>query len=305
VRLQQLRYVVAVADERHFTRAAQRLHVSQPALSTQVRVLEEELGAALFDRTRGDVALTAAGEAFLPWARQALADLEAGRADVRELAGRRRGRLSLGATPSLTTGLLPTVLARFHADYPGIELRLHEAGSPDLVEQVVAGLLDLALVIAPTSVAGVHTVALAEEDLVVAVPPGHPIAARDRIPVGELAGVPLVVFREGYDLRARTYALCQAAGFTPTLAVEGGEMDGVLAMAAAGLGPTIVPVSAVRPELPLVGVRFAGEPPTRTVALAERSLRARPAAAAAFVEELTATLTAGWPGGPLAGLRVL
>ncbi len=305
MRLQQLRYVVALADERHFTRAAQRLHVSQPSLSTQVRILEEELGAALFDRTRGDVALTAAGEAFLPWARQALADLEAGRADVRELAGRRRGRLSLGATPSLTTGLLPPVLARLHERYPGIELALHEAGSPDLALQVAAGLIDLALVILPTDVAGVHTEPLAEEELVVAVPPDHPFAGQGRLPVAALEGVPLVVFREGYDLRTRTYALCQSAGFAPALALEGGEMDGVLAMVAAGLGPTVVPVSALRPDLPLVGVRFAGDAPTRTVGLAERSERQRPAAAVAFVEELTDTLVDGWPGGPLAGLRVL
>jgi DNA-binding transcriptional LysR family regulator len=301
VRLQQLRYVVAVADERHFTHAAARLHVSQPALSTQVRALEEELGAALFDRTRGDVALTAAGEAFLPWARQALADLEAGRADVRELAGRRRGRLALGATPSLTTGLLPAVLARLHARYPGIELRLHEAGSPDLVDQLVAGLLDLALVILPTAVAGVQTIALAHEELVLAVPPDHPLAARAAVAVSDLEGLPLVVFREGYDLRARTYAICQAAGFAPALALEGGEMDGVLA----GLGPTVVPVSALRPELPLVAVRFAGVAPTRTVGLAERTHRPRPAAASAFVEELTGTLAGGWPGGPLPGLTLL
>ncbi|HEX7353646.1 MAG TPA: LysR substrate-binding domain-containing protein [Mycobacteriales bacterium] len=306
MQIQQLRYVVAVAEERHFTRAAETLHVSQPSLSQQVKALEAELGAELFDRTRGAVTLTAAGEAFLPWARRALADLAAARADVRELQGRRRGQLALGATPSLTTGLLPPVLARLHASYPGIELRLHEAGSPDLARQVVDGRLDLALVILPTAQAGVATVALAEEELVLAVPPGHPLAASDRLPVEALRDLPLVVFRDGYDLRVRTYALCRDAGFEPTLAVEGGEMDGVLALAAAGLGPTVVPVCALRAEVPLVGVRFAGRPPTRVVGLAERAGRPRPAAAAAFVEELLATLgEIGWPGGPLPGLTLL
>lgn len=306
MKIQQLRYVVAVAEEQHFTRAAQQLHVAQPSLSQQVKALESELGAELFDRSRGAVTLTAAGEAFLPWARRALADLDAARAEVRELQGRRRGQLALGATPSLTTGLLPAVLARLHTAYPGIELRLHEAGSPDLALQVVDGRLDLALVILPTASTGVTTVALAEEELVLAVPPTHALAGTDRLPVSALRDVPLVVFREGYDLRVRTYALCRAAGFEPTLALEGGEMDGVLALAAAGLGPTVVPVSALRPEVPLVGLRFAGRPPTRVVGLAERSGRPRPAAAAAFVEELFATLReGGWPGGPLPGLTLL
>jgi DNA-binding transcriptional LysR family regulator len=305
VQIQQLRYVVALSEERHFTRAAHRLHVSQPSLSQQVKALERELGAKLFDRTPGEVVLTAAGEAFVPWARQALADLEAGRADVRELQGRRRGTLSLGATPSLTTGLLPTVLARLHAAYPGIELRLHEAGSPDLVEQVVDGRLDLALVILPTPVGTVTTAPLAEEELVLAVPPDHPLAGAGPIAVEALRDLPLVVFREGYDLRARTFAVCRSGGFEPTLALEGGEMDGVLALAAAGLGPSIVPVSALRPEVPLMGVRFADAPPTRVVGMAERTGRPRPAAAQAFVEALTASLADGWPGGPLPGLRVL
>ena len=305
VQIQQLRYVVALSEERHFTRAAQRLHVRQPSLSQQLKALEAELGTALFDRSRGDVTLTAAGEAFLPWARQALADLDSARADVRELQGRRRGRLALGATPSLTTGLLPPVLARVHARYPGIELLLHQAGSPDLAVQVVDGRLDLALMIVPTGVAGVSTVALAEEELVLAVPPGHPLAAAERVTVQDLRGLPLVLFREGYDLRVRTYDVCRAAGFEPTLAVEGGEMDGVLALAAAGLGPTVVPVCALRPEVPLVGVRFAGPPPTRVIGLAERTGRPRPAAAAAFVEELLSTLCDdGWPGGPLPGLTL-
>src|SRR5246127_692853 len=106
VQLHQLRYVVSVAEERRFTRAAGRLHVAQPSVSSAVAALEHELGALLFHRARHEVVLTGAGEAFLPWARQVLADCEAGVAAVRDLMGLQRGRLSLGATPSLTTNLL-------------------------------------------------------------------------------------------------------------------------------------------------------------------------------------------------------
>src|ERR1700746_2639416 len=122
VQLHQLRYVVTVAEEGRFTRAAARLHVAQPSVSSAISALEHELGAPLFHRARNEVVLTGPGEAFLPWARQVLADCEAGAAAVRALMGLRRGRLSLGATPSLTTNLLPPVLAGFHADHPGLEL---------------------------------------------------------------------------------------------------------------------------------------------------------------------------------------
>src|ERR1700722_3652049 len=122
VQLHQLRYAVCVADERRFTRAAARLHVAQPSISSAVAALEQELGAPLFHRDRSEVTLTGAGEVFLPWARQVLAHCDAGGGAGRDLMGLRRGRLVIGATPSLTTNLLPPVLARFHTEHPGIEL---------------------------------------------------------------------------------------------------------------------------------------------------------------------------------------
>src|SRR5215469_7324693 len=125
MQLHQLRYVVCVAEERRFTRAAARLHVAQPSVSSAVAALEQELGAPLFHRDRSQVTLTGAGEVFLPWARQVLADCEAGAAAVRDLLGLQRGRLVLGATPSLTTNLLPPVLASFHTAHPGLELTVH------------------------------------------------------------------------------------------------------------------------------------------------------------------------------------
>ena len=306
MQLQQLRYAVAVAEERHFTRAAAGLHVAQPSVSNQVRLLERELGAPLFHRERAAVTLTAAGEVFLPWARQVLADVERSRVEVRELLGLRRGRLALGATPSLTTGLLPSVLAQFHQRYPGVELGLHQAGSRDLAARLAAGDLDLALLILPVSGSGLATEALAEEELVLAVPRGHPLARRRTLRVTDLRDVPLVMFRPGYDLRAATEAACRAAGFEPTLALEGGEMDGVLALAAAGLGAAVVPSTVVEAAGPLRGLRFTGGALTRTVGLAARADRPRSRAAVAFSEGLRALLAArGWPGAPRAGLRLL
>ena len=147
MQFQQLRYFVAVAETRHFTRAADLVHVAQPSLSQQIKALERELGAGLFLRARGNITLTDAGEALLPLARRILADADTARHEVQELAQLRSGRVRLGATPSLCTGLLPDVLRAFHDRYPGIRLLIEEGGSHDLVRELARGALDLALVV--------------------------------------------------------------------------------------------------------------------------------------------------------------
>ncbi len=268
--LHQLRYFIAVAEERHFTRAARSLGVAQPSVSKQIRLLEEELGTTLFHRTRGNVTLSTAGEAFLPWARQVVTDLASAVDEAREIGGLRRGRLSVGATPSITTAILPQALRRFHATYPGIELKLQEAGSRDLIREVNEGNLDLALVILPVTQRSLETVPLLREELVVAVAAGHPLAERKRIALAELRDTPLVMFREGYDLRSTTLAACTAAGFEPRFAVEGGEMDGVLRLTEAGIGVAIVPSMVVVRGGPLRAIRISPAPVTRTVAFAYR-----------------------------------
>src|SRR5256712_2283799 len=243
IELHQLRYFVAVAEERHFTRAARGLRVAQSSVSRAIRVLEEELGTPLFHRMKGKVGLTPAGETLLPWARRVLADVDGATGEVRELADLRRGRLAVGATPSLTITLLPPALAKFHSAYPGIDLVLHEAGSRDLVHELEQGALDVALVILPVSHETLETSPLLREELVVAVAPDHALASRKTIPIADLKGVPLVMFRDGYDLRAATVAACRRARLEPPLALEGGEMDGGLLLPAARLraagGPTL------------------------------------------------------------------
>ena len=178
--LHQLRYFVAVAEERHFTKAARGLRVAQPSVSRAIRVLEEELGAPLFHRMKGNVALTSAGEIFLPWARRVLVDVDGATEEVRELADLRRGRLAVGATPSVTITLLPPALAKFHDAFPGIHLVVHEAGSRDLVAELEQGALDVALVIMPLRHEALETAPLLREELVVG--PARPCArvAEDR-----------------------------------------------------------------------------------------------------------------------------
>ncbi|MFG2561484.1 LysR family transcriptional regulator [Streptomyces sp. NPDC048496] len=297
MQFQQLMYFVAVAETRHFTRAAEEVHVSQPSLSQQIRALENELGAELFSRARGNITLTDAGEALLPLARRILADADTARHEVQELAQLRRGRVRLGATPSLCTGLLPDVLRTFHDQHPGIQLLLEEGGSHDLVRELARGALDLALVVLPlpTASPALTTVELLQEDLVVvssaeAPRPGKGASVR----IADLQGEPLVMFRHGYDLRELTVAACRAEGFEPSFTVEGGEMDAVLGFVRAGLGVAVVPsMVAVRAGHDLRTTRLAPPGLRRTIALAHRSDVAPPRAA----RELQRVLLASRPGG--------
>ncbi|MFE1751160.1 LysR family transcriptional regulator [Streptomyces anandii] len=285
MQFQQLQYFAAVAETRHFTRAADMVHVAQPSLSQQIKALERELGADLFLRARGNITLTAAGEALLPLARRILADADTARQEVQELVQLRRGRVRLGATPSVCTGLLPDVLRAFHDRYPGIRLLIEEGGSHDLVRELARGALDLALVVLPlpSPSPALTTVELLREDLVVVSSPEAPAPGgpgRRTVRVADLEGERLVMFRHGYDLRELTVAACRAEGFEPDLAVEGGEMDAVLGFVRAGLGVAVVPrMVATRSGRGLRVTPLARPGLHRTIALAHRSDVAPPRAA--------------------------
>lgn len=272
MQFQQLVYFLAVARTRHFTRAAELTHVAQPSLSKQIHCLERELGSELFHRARGNVTLTPAGEVLVPFAKRILADVETARLQVHELAELRQGRLRVGATPSLCTGPLAHALACFHARYPGIQLIIDESGSRDLVRQLAEGAIDLAVITSPLHHRDptLDTVPVLREQLTVAVPRSMHVDL-DRFRIEDLRDRPLVMFREGYDLRSMTLTACQRAGFQPQFAIEGGEMDAVLSFVEAGLGIAVVP-SMVLPGRPkLRGVPFAPPIPIRTITLAHRT----------------------------------
>ncbi|MEU5717026.1 LysR substrate-binding domain-containing protein [Streptomyces sp. NPDC020403] len=298
---QQLTYFVAVAEARHFTRAAEEVHVSQPSLSQQIKALERELGAELFSRARGNITLTDAGEALLPLARRILADADTARHEVQELVHLRRGRIRLGATPSVCTGLLPEVLRAFHGAHPGIRLLIEEGGSHDLVRELARGALDLALLVLPLPAASpaLTTVELLQEDLVVVSSAARPAPGRrGAVHIADLENEPLVMFRHGYDLRELTVAACRAAGFEPSFTVEGGEMDAVLGFVRAGLGIAVVPrMVAVRAGPDLRTTTLASPGLRRTIALAHRSDVEPPRAARELQRML---LGAGPPAGPAA-----
>nr|WP_235497748.1 MULTISPECIES: LysR substrate-binding domain-containing protein [unclassified Frankia] len=301
VQLHQLAYFVAVAETRHFTHAAEREHVAQPSLSQQIRALEQELGSPLFNRMRGNITLTVAGETLLPLARRILADTETARRQVQELLDLRTGTVRLGATPSLCTGFLPDVLYAFHREYPGIRLIVEEGGSRDLVRNLAQGNLDLALIILPlhSSDPALSTTPLLREDLVLVTSENSPPPARDgQLRVGDLRGRPLVMFRRGYDLREFTVGACRLGGFEPTFAIEGGEMDAVVGFVEAGLGAAVIPSMVARRQR-LRSTSFAPPGLHRTIGLAHRRDVEPPQAARELRRSLRAYLKSTAAAGTL------
>lgn len=303
MQLQQLKYFVALADTRHFTRAAELTGVTQPSLSKQIHALESDVGASLFTRGRGSVGLTPAGEALLPHARRILADADNARLEIGELVGLRRGRLRLGATPSLCTSLVAVLLRRYHDHYPGVRLHIEEGGSQDLVALLGRGALDVAFIVLSGTEPGLITEPILRESLVVARSAQLPAEAAT--PLSALRDEPLVMFRTGYDLRTATLEACRAAGFEPTFALEGGEMDAVLSFVEAGIGVAVVPsmVLSGRPRLQASALQKPAL--SRTIALAHRRDVTPTHAARALREVLHAHLTEAKTWNLLPGCEIL
>ncbi|WSB90166.1 LysR substrate-binding domain-containing protein [Streptomyces cellulosae] len=239
--LRQLEYFVAVAEERNFTRAAERAHISQSGVSAQIRQLERELGAELFDRSARTVTLTPAGKAALDHARDALAAAGAVGEAVDEVTGLIRGRITVGMVTGCTITPLFEALAAFHAAHPGVEIALLEDASDRLADGVRAGALDLALLgAAGRTPEDLDALTVVSERLVVAVPPGHPLEKRRRVTLRDLAAYPVVCMPPGSGLRAVLDQACAARGVAPAVALEASAADAVAGLAARGLGVAVL-----------------------------------------------------------------
>ncbi|MGW4403513.1 LysR substrate-binding domain-containing protein [Nonomuraea sp. NPDC004702] len=239
--LRQLEYFVAVAEERSFTRAAERVHISQSGVSAQIRQLERELGAELFDRSARVATLTVAGKAALEHARAALAAAGAVGQAVGEVTDLIRGTLTVGMVLGCTVTPLFDALAAFRRAHPGVELSLLEDNSDKLVEGVRGGALDLALIGVANGVPeGLEALTIVSERLVAAVPPEHPLARRGRIALRDLREQAIVCMPRGTGLRAVFDEACAAQGLRPPIALQAGAADAIAGLAARGLGVAIL-----------------------------------------------------------------
>nr|WP_055501565.1 LysR family transcriptional regulator [Nonomuraea pusilla] len=245
--LRQLEYFVAVAEERNFTRAAERVHISQSGVSAQIRQLERELGAELFDRSARAATLTVAGKAALEHARAALAAAASVGQAVGEVTGLIRGGLAVGMVTGCTVTPLFDALAAFHRAHPGVELSLLEDDSDRLVEGVRSGAFDLALVgTASPAPEGLEAMTIVSERLVAAVPPGHPLAGPRRVTLRDLAEHPIVCMPPGTGLRTVFDRACAARGVRPVIALQASAGDAVAGLAARGLAVGVLSESMAR-----------------------------------------------------------
>ncbi|MFI7134109.1 LysR family transcriptional regulator [Nonomuraea sp. NPDC050153] len=239
--LRQLEYFVAVAEEQNFTRAAERVHISQSGVSAQIRQLERELGAELFDRSGRTATLTVAGRAALEHARAALAAAGAVGEAVGEVTDLIRGRLTVGMVIGCTVTPLFDALAAFHRAHPGVELVLLEDNSDRLIDGVRAGTIDLALVgTATDALEGLEALTIISERLVVTVPPDHPLAELPQVGLRELEAYPIACMPPGTGLRAVFDQACAAQGRRPAIALQASAADAIADLAARGVAVGIL-----------------------------------------------------------------
>lgn len=245
--LRQLRYFALVASELSFTRAALKLHVSQPPLSYQIANLEAELGARLFNRTSRNVELSEAGKALLPHALAVLARIDQARDHVQRVAQGMEGRVHVGLAGSHFLGPFPEFIKQFRERRPGLDIVLHEMKPADHVQALREGQLDLSVSRSAPPDNDLAAVLLWRDPVVLAIPLGHRLAGRSRIRLAQLKDEDFVFLRlDSSAFARRLFDACVAAGFAPRIVQQVVEIPAVLNLVAAGLGVALVPVSLAR-----------------------------------------------------------
>jgi LysR family transcriptional activator of glutamate synthase operon len=284
--LRQLRYLLALAEERHFTRAAAREHIAQPALSQQIRRLEDETGLALVQRTTRRVALTEAGELLVARARRILAEVDAARAEMEGLRGVETGHVTVGAMHTMGPVDLSLALATFRQRHAGVELTVREHSSEELAEMLRVDELDLAFLSVTERIEshglGLHQLVI--EELVAVLPPDHRLGRRRRVRMAELSGEEFISYREGSRLRELLVAAGRAAGYNPRVTLESNESQRIRRLVALGLGVAILPRSDVEGPGAAIAIATLISPSlTRDITLAWREGRRHAPAAAEFL----------------------
>jgi LysR family transcriptional regulator, hydrogen peroxide-inducible genes activator len=294
VTLTELRYIVAVARERHFGHAAEACFVSQPTLSVAVKKLEEELGLALFERGAGEITITPAGQKIVAQAQRVLEEA----ARIKDLAAAGRdplaGPLRLGAIYTIGPYLLPKLIPILRKSAPAMQLHIQENFTHRLAEALKSGEVDVIVIALPFGEPGIETRAVYDEPFLIAVPKGHPWEQRKRVSSEELTKESLLLLGEGHCFRDQVLEFCHT---TRTRAIEGGSLETIRQMVASGVGITVLPSTSVSPSASPGGgagdliriLPFTKPTPTRRVALAWRRSFPRPEAIEALRKAILAS----------------
>ena len=265
--LRHLRYFIAVAEEENITRAAARLHVSQPGLSRQIRDLEDEIGFPLLERSARSVRLTEAGRRFLTEARAVLQRAKDAVEAARAIASGMEGEIHVGYAPSLTVQILPQALRTFQAEFPGVRVMLHDLSTEEMLSRLHDGKLQLALAVQPPRkmLRRLRFVELARYPLCVAVAPGHPLAGSRKVSLAQVVGEPLIVYsRKDYpEYHDSLEMLFKPVGHKPRIAEEHDGVTSLIAAVEADRGVALVPsclACMAGPRLKLIPLSPAGQP---------------------------------------------
>lgn len=244
--LRHLRYFVAVAEELHFGRAAEKLHISQPPLSMQIRALEEELGVVLLNRTQRHVSLTQAGNAMLQEARQILSHVEQAVLTTRRAGRGEIGELAIGFISIADYNVLPVILREFRHTYPLVNLSLKESTTDAQIDDLINGRIDVGLLLPPISEPALESVAVLREPLIAALPQQHPLAKKPgAITLAGLADGSFILFPRHMapGLYDDVLSFCRAAGFSPRIGQEAIQMQTIISLVSADLGVALIPES--------------------------------------------------------------
>ena len=277
--VRQLECLVAVAHTLNFRRAAERCHMTQPALSAQIQQLETVLGVKVFERDRRRVLPTAAGTALSARARAILAELH----DLADVVALHReplgGKLTLGVIPTVAPYVLPRALREVRRHYPRLRLLLREDQTAQLVEQLREGSLDLALVALESDLGDAATLPLFADAFVLAVPPGHRLAKRKRVSEKDLRSEEVLLLDDGHCLRDQALSICTRAGACELGDFRASSLTTLVQMVSGGVGVTLLPETSLRVEAgrerPLKLVPFGPRGPSRTIGLAWRPSSSR------------------------------
>jgi LysR family hydrogen peroxide-inducible transcriptional activator len=288
--LHQLRYVVAVARTANFSRAAALCHVSQPSLSQQIKKLEDELGERLFDRMKRAVNLTSQGETFLHRALRILEEVDAAKREASDAQHLLRGALTIGVLPTIAPYLLPKVMAQFTNKFPGVEIVVEEDTTARLLKLALDYEIDFALASQPIQNERLEVKGLFSEELLLALPPGHPLTRKRTVAVTDLEGERFIVMKEGHCLGDQVRGFCDRRDVKPKISFRSSQLETVQAFVASGLGISLIPAMAARSKREnLTQYRSLQSPrPERKIVTAWPKLRPPGRAASEFLKMVSA-----------------
>lgn len=268
--MHQLRYVVAVARTGNFSRAAEQCHIAQPSLSQQIQKLEQELGERLFDRMKREAKLTPHGDAFLRRAVRILEEVDAAKREATDARDLLRGKVTIGVLPTIAPYLLPEVIAQFMEKFPGVELVVQEDTTARLLKLAHEYEIDFALASQPIQDERLEVRNLFSEELLLALPPGHPLSRKRTVAVTDLEGERLIVMKEGHCLGDQVLSFCDRRDLHPQISFRSAQLETIQALVASGLGISLVPAMAAlgsRENLPAYRSLQSPRPERKIVAL--------------------------------------